>query len=104
MIGFRLTVTPVTPGGGGGNSTVPGSTVSAADPFETTTRVKEVVVHPPITSVIDVDQLIHADVMTMLRPDVEYHVTLSALNPFGAGPPATINVRTEPRKTSKKDR
>jgi len=37
-----------------------------------------------------------SEVVTLLQPDTDYAVSVAALNQFGAGVPATVDVRTLP--------
>jgi len=91
LIGYQLTVSS--------------SEVAAAGHLPTSaaiTRVKEIIVQPSSTasSSANVDE-VFSDVVTMLRPDVEYRITLSALNQYGVGPPVVLTVRTQLFSSSK---
>jgi Fibronectin type III domain len=77
LIGYRLTIS--------GQATA-GSRTPSPSP---TTRVKELVVQ----SGGGIDE-IFSEVVTSLRPDVSYQVTLAALNQYGVGPAAVVSVRT----------
>ena len=93
LIGYRLTVSSSAAAAGGHIST------SAA-----ITRVKEIIVQTSSTvaaaSVAAPDD-VHSDVVTMLRPDTDYSITIAALNQYGVGPPVVQSVRTQLLSSSK---
>lgn len=80
LIGYRLTIS--------GQASPGVRTVSPSS----ATRVKELV--------IQTTDEIFSEVMTSLRPDVEYQITLAALNQYGVGPAAVLSVRTQTLSSS----
>jgi len=80
LIGYRLSV-----------STADGS---AQRPADSAGRPMEKVMEVLVSSTAI--QQVMSEVVTLLQPDTNYQVNVSALNQFGAGIPATVTVHTLP--------